>query len=134
MIDSGSSFGSTLHPVSRVVNALQSVHDRIVEVIEEHSRRRSSASVHCSHFIEDIEELTMISHNVSYAEEIDRLSSEIISLEVENCDSDHIEILHGHRKTLRNHISLHLDLSTSSGTSNSTSHILTTQSTPQTGG
>ena len=72
----------------------------------------------------------MISHNVSYAEEIDRLSSEIISLEVENCDSDHIEILHGHRKTLRNHISLHLDLSTSSGTSSSTSHILTTKSSP----
>ena len=107
-IDSGSSFGSTLHPVSKVVNALQSVHDRIVEVIEEHSRRRSSASVHCSQFIEDIEELTMISHNVSYAEEIVRLSSEISSLEVENCNSDHIETLHEHRETLSNHINLHL--------------------------
>ena len=63
-------------------------------------------SVHCSQFIEDVEKLTMISHDVSNADEILRLSSEIISLQVENCDSDHIETLREHRKTLRNFISL----------------------------
>ena len=108
--------------MSRVVNALQGVHDHIGDTIEDHSRRRSAVSVHCSEFIADLEELTQISHNLSYADEIVRLSSEIISLPVVNCTFDHIQSLHGHRDTIMRHILRHLGLLGSS-TFSSTSKL-----------
>ena len=97
-----------------MVNALQNVHDTISNVIEDHSRRRSVESVHCSHFIADVEELTKISHNLSHVDEIVRLSAKIISLQVKNCTSDHIQSLLGHRDTIKGHIMGHLGLLSSS--------------------
>ena len=97
-----------------MVDALQSVHNTISDVIDNHSRRRIAASVHCSEFIADLEELTQISHNLSYANEIVRLSAEITSLPVENCTSGHIQSLLGHRDTIMSHILGHLGILSSS--------------------
>ena len=97
-----------------MVDALQSVHNTISDVIDNHSRRRIAASVHCSEFIADLEELTEISHNLSYADEIVRLSAEITISPVENCSSDHIQSLHGHRDTIMSHILGHLGILSSS--------------------
>ena len=121
-----SRLGTTLDTVSRVVNALQNVHDTIVDVIDDHSRRSSaeseSESVHCAHFIADIEELTQISHDLAQADEIVRLSAEIKILAVENCSFDHVQSLHGHKDTIMSHILGHLALSSSS-TFSSTSKL-----------